>query len=46
LKRIESAAFQGTALTSARVPATVTLIAADAFPKSCRVSGKSGCHVM
>jgi hypothetical protein len=46
LKRIESCAFQYTALTSARVPATVESIASDAFPKSCRVSGKSVCLVM
>jgi hypothetical protein len=46
LNGIESGAFQGMTLTSARVPATVTSIAADAFPKSCRVSGKSACLVL
>jgi hypothetical protein len=46
LKRIESEAFQFTALTFTCVPATIQSIAADAFPKSRRVSGKSVCLVM
>jgi hypothetical protein len=46
LRRIGFRAFQSTALTSARVPATVESIVADAFPKSYPRSRKSVCHVM
>jgi hypothetical protein len=46
LARIESGAFQFTALRSPRMPTTVTSIAADAFLKSCHVSGSSVCLVL
>jgi hypothetical protein len=46
LKGIDSEAFQSMTLTSARVPATVKWINADAFLWSCRGPRNSTCLVM